>query len=309
MQLLHAYYDTRLAPVTFDYLSFLACADARRQSLNLPYIHLHIVAPAFRKKSPRDVAFDDAQKRWRVNHMLMRIPALVPTIMRLTLHNDVPDAIGLPTYPEIYPIRTKDELANEEVRMMTPYLLAYVTQYYKHGLNVQPFRATDYARAMIGNIVGDEPYYTISLRTSHFQLPRNSRLDEWYKVYKAITAKGHKVYVIPDFEDMTSDRLAAQYDWTLADFATYEHDLRLALCERAIDNLSVSNGPAVLLGLSKAPVKMFKMLVDKINTTSMDFIKSSTGVEVGGSPQFFQPNQKWIWLDDTAENILGTLSI
>ena len=43
MMALQAYYDTRYAPITFDYANFLVCAEAYRQSINLPRINLHVV--------------------------------------------------------------------------------------------------------------------------------------------------------------------------------------------------------------------------------------------------------------------------
>jgi hypothetical protein len=33
-----------------------------------------------------------------------------------------------------------------------------------------------------------------------------------------------------------------------------------------------------------------------------------SGVDEGGSPPFFQPNQKWIWTSDAADDVLGALN-
>ena len=302
MMALQAYYDTRFAPITFDYANFLVCAEAYRQSIKLPRINLHIVASSFRDISVRDVKFMSDEKLWRVNHILMRIPNLIPSISQITLYKTPPETISYPTFPSTYPPRTP-----EESLTVTPYLMDRVSKFHNLGCNVQPFTASNHAKKLIKDFTGDKPYFTISLRTSHFQVARNSRLEEWYKVYSALKESKFNVFVIPDFEDVLTNNEARKYDWKLAEFAAFELDLRLALYENAIDNLCVSNGTSTVAYYSSSPVKMFKILVDGINSTSEKALMYSAGVAKGTSPSFYKENQKWIWKDDTFENIMETL--
>jgi hypothetical protein len=304
MQFLNVYYDMRIGPVTFDYANFLICAEGYRQSTGLQAIRLNLVAPGFRKMSPRDVALDDAEKLWRLNHILMRLPSLLPSVSRISLQYDIPETINYPIYPIHYV-----PMGQGQAVKPPPYLGVHVNEFHAAGRDVQPFRATDRARKLVGDITQGRRYLTISLRTSAFQPERNANLDEWFKVYAALTGRGFDVYVIPDFEDALTVRAACKFDWKIADFATYELDLRMALYERAVDNLCVNNGIATLLWYSKAPLKMFKMLTGGVGTTTPEFIKDAWGVEFGESPKFLQSHQKWVWLDDNAENILGGLSL
>ena len=52
---------------------------------------------------------------------------------------------------------------------------------------------------------------------------------------------------------------------------------------------------------------MFKIVVDGITATSEKSLKYSSGVARGNAPSFCKDNQKWIWEDDTFENIMATL--
>ncbi len=302
MMALQAYYDTRYAPITFDYANFLVCAEAYRQSINLPRINLHVVASSFRDISVRDVKFMNDEKFWRVNHILMRIPNLIPSISQVTLYKTPPETLFYPTFPSTYPPRTPEESLS-----VTPYLMDRVSKFHNLGCNVRPFKASNHARKLVKDFTSDKPYFTISLRTSNFQIERNSNLEEWYKVYSALKESSFNVFVIPDFEDILTKNEAKKYDWKLVEFAAFELDLRLALYENAIDNLCVSNGTSVIAFYSNSPVKMFKIVVDGITATSEKSLKYSSGVARGNAPSFCKDNQKWIWEDDTFENIMATL--
>lgn len=301
MSHLHVYYDTRYGPVTFDYAIFLVCAESYRQRIGLANIDLHIVSPDFRQISDRDKYLSKEEKNWRVNHIHMRLPNLLPTVSRLSMCKDVPTEIHLPTYPPNYPPRSKNEST-------PPYTLKEVAKNFLRGCDVQPFQASPKALEMVSNFTGTNDYCTISLRTTKFQETRNSKLDEWYEVYKYLKSKGLNVFVIPDFEDMTAARTAYNYDWAIAEFATHELDLRLALYSGAADNLCVNNGIAHIMSFAKTPFKMFQMVTEGIQTASASFIKKVSGIGDGESPIYFQPNQRWVWKSDTAQNIIEELN-
>lgn len=302
MSHLHVYYDTRYGPVTFDYALFLVCAEAQRQKSGLPFIDLNIIAPDYRQRSPRDLEISRDEKNWRVNHIHMRLPNLLPTVNRVALQKSIPSQILLPTFPSTYPPRTDKDTS-------VPYIPKYITKYFLQGCDVQPFRASARALEISSKFTGATDYYTISLRTTEFQRIRNSRLDEWYEVYKYLKSNGFNVFVIPDFEDVTATQEAYLYDWTIAEFATHELDLRLALYSQAIDNLCVNNGIAHIMSFAKVPFKMFQMVTPGIDTTSESFIFKNAGVSKDGSPLYFEPNQRWVWKDDKARNILEELAL
>lgn len=299
--ILHVHYDTRMGPITFDFSNFLACADANRQRINAKSIHLNIIAPRYRDISPRDKNTSASEKEWRVKHILMRLANLVPSIKHLTLHWETPTSVKTPRFPEWYPPPPGP------IDKFMPYQVRNVNFLHANGFDVQPYQSSEFARKIVQQVIGDRPYYTISLRTTPFATDRNSKLGEWFKVYNDLCGRGHAVYVIPDFEDAVKSRQAFQHDWRLLDFATYDPDLRLALYEGAIDNLCVNGGISTIMAYSKSPMKMFKIVTEGEVDTSPKKLFQTCEVMPGHSPPYFKQNQKWVWQDDTAENILRCL--
>ena len=295
---LPVYYDTRLAPVTFDFANFLINAEATRQLTPYTSIHLHIVAPEFRMASNRDHQTEASEKRWRVNHIVGQIPKLLPTVQKIELLYEVPKQILVPNYPPGYP----NELEKHSGNFYSPLVMLGL---FDQGAKVQCFQSSEHAKRLVRTYTRGHPYVTISLRSSQFQVTRNSNLDAWYKFSKALEERGKKVLVIPDFDDCFNTRAAWKYDWTVADFAAHDLDLRLALYEDADDNFTVNNGVVTTLFYSKCPFKMFKVNMPGIQTTAESFISHHWQVKAGGSPKIFKDNQKWVWLDDSLENLMA----
>lgn len=301
---LNAYYDTRRAPITFDFIYFLINAECYRQVGQLPAISLHIICHAFRNLSPRDQEYDDSEKIWRVHHIIGQIPKLLPTVREKSFRFEELKQVSLPSYPPYYPFHVGDSA----LRSYSPTVFRGLHE--EKGCQIQPFVASKHAKNLIRSYTKGRRYITISLRTTEFQTERNSNIEAWYKYSLAMRDSGVNVLVIPDFEDAFKERVAWKYDWEVVDFAAHDLDLRLALYEDAIDNLAVNNGVTALLFFTKCPFKMFKVAVPGVVTTSTEFLKGNWDVDPGETPSFFQDNQRWIWQDDTVENLMeysGTL--
>jgi len=297
---LHVYYDTRVAPATFDFATYLVGADLYRQSIGVSSSYIYIVAPHFRGLTAREKSTNEEEMRWRLHHILSPLPHLIPQNHRITIQNDTFNQISYPVYPPTYP-----PAPGKDFRV--PYTPASLFRYVDAGMDIQPFVPSERGRYLTRNITAGHEYYTITLRTTRFQPDRNSNLESWYKVYKELVARGKKVWVIPDFEDFFGDRLAFNYDWQIAHFAIFDLQLRMALYHDAKDNLYVSNGIGTLLMFSKSPLKMFRVSNPSHQSTNEKYFAKNFRIEAGESPKFFQDNQKWIWLDDSAENILETI--
>jgi hypothetical protein len=295
---LNAYYDTRHAPITFDFAYFLINAECYRQASRLPSINLNIICPAFRNLSPRDKEYEDSEKAWRVHHIVGQIPKLLPTVRETKFQYDEVQQISFPNYPTTYPYT----VGKDPLRSYSPTVFRAM---HEKGCQIQPFEASSHAKKLVRNYTRGHPYVTISLRTTGFQTERNSNIEAWYKFSLALRESGMRVLVIPDFEDTFSNRTAWEYDWDVVDFAAHDLDLRLALYEDAVDNFTVNNGVSAVLFFSKCSFKMFKMTVPGIQTTTAEYLKANWDVDPGETPSFFQDNQKWVWQDDTVENLMA----
>jgi hypothetical protein len=289
MSVLNAYYDTRFSPVSPDFAHFLACAEAHRRLKGLQGLALRIVAPSFDTVLPQDVSIAEDEHVWRLNRLLLPMTAFLPSIVVTDVRRVPPRTLDVPLFPSSYPPRT-----DEDRRDASLPTVAHAMRYHGAGVDVQSFRATERARALVADMVRGRRYYTIILRTASSGDAEISNRDEWAKVYRSLTARGHAVFVILDSADPTSREAAYGIDWTVAHAATDDLDIRLALCEQAADNLGIIGGFATVLGYSKAAFKVFRVVAD--------------GVSQGNAPEFFQHHQRWMRAADTAENILASIS-
>lgn len=302
---LNVYYDTRLAPVTFDFGSYLVIANAERQLLKLDSLSVHLHRPGFRNKTVREHAYDLGTKEWRFNHILLALTTILPTVstVRWSKHN--PSEIRFPSFPISYPPRSSAEHATS-----IPYLSNTLLRYKGKGLDLLPYQATDYSANLASSLarISDKErgrLVTISLRTSNQQTERNSNLRSWHEVYKRLSAAGFTVFVIPDFEDVLGERQFQQFDWNVFLPAVFDLSVRLGLFSTAIMNLGVLNGILVPLFHSTYPYLIFKPNVETINQTTTTWLRDIFGIEKGENFWWATREQRLSWeVDDSPQVIV-----
>jgi|TARA_B110000967_G_scaffold190223_1_gene214719 hypothetical protein len=300
---LNVYYDLKYAPATFDFAHFLSFSNAVRQDLKSNDMSINIICEQFRQKSTRDKLLEVSERKWRVNHILLKLANLIPEVSSVTVNSGYLSEKKIPSFPIGYPPHPGDK------EYTIPYSGAYLRHFYdsKH-INLRPFRASEQAKNYINNLFRDD-VITITLRNSEYQPKRNSNLEEWYKVYQAIKKTRFRPIVIPCFEDCMKNKSYAKYDWEVWEPGCTEIDLRLALYEKSHDNLCINNGTSTVLIYSNCKYHMFKLLTDGYPTTKPEFLMQEYTFEMGESPIFSSINQHFIWEDDTAINILKHLDI
>ena len=299
---LNVYYDLKYAPVTNDFAGYLVLCNAVRQSMRAESMGVTIVADQFRNSSPREKQTPRREKEFRLGHILSKLPYLIPEVSSLDITTTPLTEIKLPAFPGGYPGRPDDQ-------KQIPYLNTYLHPFYgQEGINLRPFRATEQAKFFINNLFGDD-VITISLRTSHFKADRNSNLDEWYKVYQELKQSKFRPVVIPDFDDCMREKLYTKYDWEVFTPGSFDFDLRLALQEKAINNLAINSGVAYPLCHSDCPYILFKWVTDTVSSTSVEHHKHNFLMDYGDNFKWAAPNQHIIWEDDNADTILKALNL
>ena len=297
---LNVYYDLKYAPATFDFGSYLVLCNAVRQSMGAESMGVTIVADKFREWSNREKETPIRVPKFKLGHILSKIPFLIPEVDSLNITTAPLTEIKLPSFPGGYPGHPDD-------LKQIPYQHKHLHSFYgKEGINLKPFKASEQARYFVDKIFGDD-VITISLRTSYFQAERNSNLDEWYKVYQELKRLKFRPIVIPDFDDCMKDRVFTKYDWEVFEPAAYEIDLRLALQEKAINNLAINHGSGLPMEHSDCPFYMFKWHTESLQTTSAAGHKVNFLMDYGDSKKWAAPNQHHIWETDDADIILKTL--
>jgi len=299
---LNVYYDLKYAPATFDFACFLVTSNAIRQSMGYKTMGVTIVCDQFRNWSAREKKTTANEKRWRVNHILSRLPSLIPEVDSVTV-SDIPlTDINLPAFPGGYPPPPGQA-------MKFPYLATMLIPFYNQDVSLRPFRASGGAKNLINNLFEDN-VITISLRNTKYQPTRNSNLDEWYKVYQELKNSKFRPIVIPCFEDYMGDRLFANYDWEIFAPAVLDIDIKLALYERAKDNLCINNGSQAVLIHSDCRYKYFKFVTEGVNTATPEHHKATFGINPGDNHAFAtESGQDLFWETDNADIILKALDL
>jgi len=299
---LNVYYDLKYCPITFDFTSFLVTSNAIRQSIGYKTMGVTIVCDGFRKQSPRDLETTIEQKRWRVSHILSKLPFLIPEVDSVTVTDSPLSGLQFPAFPGGYP-------PAPGTSWEFPYLTSEFIQFYNTDINLRPFKSSEGAKKLINNLF-DDNVITISLRNSKFVPERNSNLDEWYKVYQELKKKKFRPIVIPCFDDYMGDKTFANYDWEIFDPAVIDVDLRLALYEKAFDNLCINNGPSTLITQSDCRYKYFKFITEGVKNTSAEHHKLLFGINPGENHAFaMESGQDLFWETDNADVILKALNL
>ena len=299
-KILNVYYDTKFAPITFDFATYLVVADCYRQFNKIDYISLNIMFKNFRKRTERELIYNEDEMNWRVKHILLNVSHLLPSVKQIEYSKFNISSLKFPFFPPNYPPRRQDP----------PYVIPYLAKelfYFKDkNINIKPFHSTKQASYFISNIISSQKIITITLRSSSVQEERNSILEEWYKFYKFLISRDYKVLVIPDFEDFMTKKSFSKYDWEVFYPAIFDLDLRLALYENSHDNYIVSNGIAQILIHSNAPYKLFKPIVSTINQTTIEWYKDNLKINPGDNFWWANNNQYIFWDIDYFDNLINS---
>lgn len=303
MKLLNAYYDTRFAPVTFDFATFLVVAEAYRQKGNFYGLAVNIITSDFRNMTHRETAYSRGVKEWRSRHILLGAATLLPSVLSVEFSRLNPTTIQFPSFPATYPPRTK-----EEAKRCIPYLYKDLMPFRGSSLELRPFRAREQAVAYVKSLfkIEEKPLFTITLRTSNQQVERNSDLRRWDLLRRELESAGARVLVIPDFEDLSSDQAALDFDWETAKEVCFDMDLRLGLYSLARMNYCVLNGVVVPLLHSPYPVAVFKPVVPTVHQTTEAWLKNIFGVSAGENFWWFGEGQSLNWISDTDNDFLSS---
>jgi hypothetical protein len=295
MSILTAVYDLKLAPITFDFGTYLAIIDCYRQLNDHSHINLIIRASEYRRKSQRDFALQAAEKHWRLKNIILDCCELLPSIKNihlLRLGNEQEHRID---FPEDY---STLELNNERL----PYLAKDVYHFFEQGAQPRVLKAPEYAHSLIDKYI-TTPFITLTLRSSRHFTNRNVDLEDWYMFYRYLKGSGYNVIVVPDQDDVLGSRAHELYDWCTYVPASLDIRLRAALYEKAKLNVCSSNGPTGVMFFSDAPLLMFDQT--RGDEYSGKQWKKLTGLSPGENWPWCGAHQKMTWRDSDFHSLVG----
>jgi hypothetical protein len=304
--ILHAFYDLGVAPVTYDFLWFLVGAELARDRLGVNSIHIVIVPgphAGFRRENPEiEQHFDIAARRARIGSVLLPACALLQTVTGITLAGSREEAqhlaemAGDAVFPTRYEPAVPSYSGPQEV-------LRVGREERRH---IGPLRATSTDLQSVDAWLGSHrckgEIVTITLRGYGYTPERNSNIPAWAAFARRLDSRFSPV-IVPDTAQAfvgVPDEFSGLPVFTEAAVAI---GVRMALYERAYLNLGVNNGPMGLCWLdARTRYITFKMLNDAAPQTSADYMEF-LGFAIGESLPFATPWQRWVWEDDTLEVI------
>ncbi|MEX0814231.1 MAG: hypothetical protein WD014_01035 [Dongiaceae bacterium] len=303
---LYAFYDLKVAPITYDILWFLAAADLERRRLGLARVHVVIVPGPYqgaREEEPSyELVVDAEARRWRIDNILVPACRLLPACRGLTLAGTRAEAAAVRSrlarhvYPAGY--ETALPLAPHPKHCLRP-----------AEAGVRPIGVLRASPAALGYVdrwlaprLEGRRLVTITLRDYPYYPTRNSNLAAWTEFARRLDAMLYFPVFVLDTE-RTLDLPSAVADLPVFRTVSWNLSLRMALYERAWLNLGVNTGPMGLCWLNDTTRYLtFKILTPEAPQTSPRFARWC-GFEPDRSLPFATPLQRWVWEDDSVEAI------
>ncbi len=300
--LLYAFYDLAVAPITFDFLWFLAGAEIARQHVGADAVHVVIVPgrdDGVRRERPDyDRTVDSKARRARIGNVLIPATGLLPSITGVTLASTREQAAqlatlaGAATFPADYEV-------GAPVYPGARYCLAASRS---GGAQIAALRATAADLRAVEDWLAAKGcrarIVTITLRAYGYMNARDSNLAAWIAFAQQLDPARFSAVFVPDTEQVLSGLPDALRGCTIFPEAAINVGLRMALYERAFLNLGVNSGPMGLCWLNdRTRYLTFKLLTPSVPQATPEYV-ASHGFELGKSLPFATPWQKWVWADD-----------
>jgi len=307
---LFAFYDLQVAPVTFDFLWFLAASELHRRRTQLNSVHVVIVpGPHDRVRRERDdyeMVVDQLARQARIHNVLIPACRLLPSCTGVTVAGSRAEASFLrsilarhilPTdYEPALPVFPGPHACLEAARNGDPAIACLRA----------PEEELRQVRTWASTRSGGRRLVTITLRHYAYMPARNSNLPAWVAFARSLDSTRYWPVFVPDTNDTIEGLPTGLREFTVFAEAAWNIGLRMALYEHAFLNLGVNNGPMGLAWLNaRVRYATLKIETAEVPQSSLEFIRSF-GFEAGKSLPFANSLQEWVWEDDTEEVIMRT---
>ncbi len=306
-EVLYAFYDLAVAPITFDCLWFLVGADLARRRAGLASIHAVIVpggeAGVREEDRQYEQVVDAVARRARIGSILVPACALLPSMAGVTLaaSREAAAQMAAGAAGRVYPERY------EPVLPSYPDSSGPLRAAREEGAAIGVLRAGAFelravdrwlaARGCSGKVV------TITLRSYGYMSARNSNLPAWVAFARGLDGERYSPVIVPDTEQCFDGIPAELREFPVCAEAAVNLGLRMALYERAYVNLGVNNGPMGLCWLNdRTRYITFKILTDAVPQSTPEYMRH-LGYEIGEQLPQAKPWQRFVWEDDKPDVI------
>jgi hypothetical protein len=302
---LRFFYDLDVAPITFDFVSYLAGAELERRRLG--FDALEVIFVPGRSQGVRgefaeyDSVVNTDSRNWRVRNLLLPILSLLPSAKsyRICASRDEADALagGRAVFPADYRVFLPRYPAKRLVHDLAA-----------TGASVLPMmrapaHAKRIAEAFIARVACGRKAIVVTMREYAYTPARNSKIDAWRAFADGLDAEAYVVIFVPDTEAVMRANYARVGDHPMCEAAAWNIEVRMALYEAAWLNMGVMQGPMELCWYSESTRYLIFLNVGNSDVSSEAIIAES-GQPLYRDLAFARPFQTIVWADDD----LATLS-
>lgn len=268
-------YDLACSPASYDFVSFLLRCEMDRIDRGADELAIHILPGpngGFRQDPYWPFSLDE--RRAMLERVVLPMARLLPSVAGCIVHPDRSRPVPLGLMESRYGFRWQVEAAKRNVYPFRPFGLAPIER--------------------------PRPYVTITLREAEHWPSRNSSVGEWINVAHILRVRGYTVIFIRD-SAKADEAIFGSITWPSG---SRDLHARMALYAGAAQNFFVNNGPAWLCWFAGYPAMIFKMCAPDAPCVNERFF-AAAGLPPGTQLANARPEQRIVWADDTAENILS----
>jgi hypothetical protein len=304
---LHFVYDLRVAPLTYDFASYLAAAEIERRLRSLGTISVIFVTgedSAIRDEQPDYEAVLDREARsFRFKNIVLPMLGLLPSIEGYAMCGSRQQADALLANcpaSNLYPSDYRLFLPRQPSKRV-------IFDHAGSGVPVRPMysasaKAHQYVREFLHREAAGRLPVVITLRNYGYMTARNSRNEDWVAFASGLDSRMFAPIFVHDTETIMAPPLADFGGYPSCDAASWNVEIRVALYEQAWLNLAVMHGPMELCWyLDKARYVLFINVGSAPQTVPARF--EENGQTVGEDFSFFRPYQHIAWCEDSVVNI------
>lgn len=300
---LYIFYDLNHYAYSYDVCWFLIWGELQRIKSGRRNLHL-LMVPAdrpevrfFAEDINQAVTFETQD--WRYQNICIPAVAMLPSVTGVTICRDSAQATAMGLLFNTAG-RTNRFRKLPDLKTVFREVVQGLRQPGRPAYFRAPGRSLEFVAEWLSRHSRGRKPIVISLRDYEVQPGRNSRHEEWATFISTLDRNEYFPIIVPD--TYRSFEVAEKYPGVaIFGECAWNMGLRMALYEKAYLNMLVNSGPASLCVLSdRCRYLFFKVVVPGVLLASEEHV-ADLGFELGASPPFAGPYQKWVWEDDRAD--------
>jgi hypothetical protein len=301
--LIYGIYDLDVNPITFNFSEFLIDIEYEASLFGKKGFVVVIVPPSQNPDliwKEYDAVIDSDSKLWRYHNIILPLTFLAPKCKGTFMLPRRSDVIAFSKSHEVYPylydgINLRGMNIGEFYRKLDRPGLFEGLRASIQGLN--------YIKAWLVERKLLAPIVTITIRSSAFDVPRNSNTEAWSSFAHFLESAGYQPVIIPDTDDAFRDRPEFE-DLCQFKECAWNIGLRMALYETAYLNFFVPNGcfGLAIFNTQCSYICLNLLPAGSIVTTEESYKK--IGHAIGTNYKFANERQRLCFQPDDYENIV-----